>query len=197
MRFEVNPQDKRLRIMQAAVRVFAQKGFHRAKMEEIARTADVGKGTVYEYFPSKERLFIEMIKIGKKYYQDRLMAQIKGVEGFSEKLKEVAYLHMIFFHEHRDMTQVMMQEYLQLGAEVHEEFAQFHEQEIRVIREIIAQGTDEGSFRPQETERTSLFFYGAVHAVSCRSISALGKNDLEKLAEEVTDLFLRGIALKS
>ena len=53
--------DKRLRIIEAAVIVFSRKGFHRAKVEEIAEVAGVGKGTVYEYFKSKKELFLEMV----------------------------------------------------------------------------------------------------------------------------------------
>ncbi|MGI6678082.1 MAG: TetR/AcrR family transcriptional regulator [Dehalobacterium sp.] len=193
MLIDMEPHDKRLRIIQAAVQVIAQKGFHRAKMEEIARKADVGKGTLYEYFPSKEQLFIEMVKLGNKFYHSQLMEHIKYVEGCAEKLRAVAYLHMIFFSEHRDMAQVMMQEYMQFGPLVREEFARFYEQEIRVIQEIISKGIEEGSLRSLEARKTAWLFYGAVHTISCKFIYEEDKSDLEKLAEEVTEIFLKGI----
>ncbi|MBL7997238.1 MAG: TetR/AcrR family transcriptional regulator [Candidatus Kapabacteria bacterium] len=49
---------KRGQLVQAAVRVFAQKGYHAAKMQEIADAAGVGKGTIYEYFATKDDLFL-------------------------------------------------------------------------------------------------------------------------------------------
>ena len=52
--------NKRQRIINGAIAVFSRKGFYKATIEEIAEQADVGKGTVYEYFSSKKELFQEM-----------------------------------------------------------------------------------------------------------------------------------------
>jgi TetR/AcrR family fatty acid metabolism transcriptional regulator len=49
--------DKREQIVQAAIKVFAEKGLEKGKIADIAREAGIGKGTVYEYFSSKEDLF--------------------------------------------------------------------------------------------------------------------------------------------
>jgi AcrR family transcriptional regulator len=49
---------KRDALIRAAVTVFSQKGFHAAKMQEIADAAGVGKGTMYEYFDTKDELFL-------------------------------------------------------------------------------------------------------------------------------------------
>lgn len=49
---------KREQLVAAAVEVFSKKGFHAAKMQEIADAADVGKGTIYEYFKTKDELFL-------------------------------------------------------------------------------------------------------------------------------------------
>ncbi|MDH7498134.1 MAG: helix-turn-helix domain-containing protein, partial [Syntrophomonadaceae bacterium] len=53
-------KEKRQLILEAAARVFSQRGYHQAKVEEIAAAAGVGKGTVYEYFDSKLELFQQM-----------------------------------------------------------------------------------------------------------------------------------------
>ncbi|NLU48034.1 MAG: helix-turn-helix transcriptional regulator [Syntrophomonadaceae bacterium] len=48
---------KREAIIQAALQVFSEKGYHNARMEEVATVAGIGKGTIYEYFDSKLQLF--------------------------------------------------------------------------------------------------------------------------------------------
>jgi AcrR family transcriptional regulator len=53
---------RREQILEAAVEVFAQKGFAAATVPEIARAAEVAAGTIYLYFPSKRELFVEVIK---------------------------------------------------------------------------------------------------------------------------------------
>ena len=53
-------QIKRQRILDAALRIFSEKGFHHATMSEVAREAHVGKGTVYLYFDGKESLLVSI-----------------------------------------------------------------------------------------------------------------------------------------
>ncbi|MCL6643180.1 MAG: TetR/AcrR family transcriptional regulator, partial [Candidatus Bipolaricaulota bacterium] len=57
-------RDKELtreRILEAAEKLFAEKGFHETAMDEIVRTAKVSKGGVYFHFPSKEELFFALL----------------------------------------------------------------------------------------------------------------------------------------
>ena len=57
----MNKKEKRILILEAAKELFEEKGYHEAKISEIAIVAGIGKGTVYEYFESKQSLFEEMI----------------------------------------------------------------------------------------------------------------------------------------
>lgn len=65
----VDKDRKRRDILQAAMRVFARDGYHRAKMEAVAEEAGIGKGTVYEYFKSKTDLFLAL--------HDHMVAELK------------------------------------------------------------------------------------------------------------------------
>ncbi|MFQ6615311.1 MAG: TetR/AcrR family transcriptional regulator [Fidelibacterota bacterium] len=70
--------DKRASIINAAIRVFAHKGLEKGKIADVAKEAGIGKGTVYEYFTSKEDIFsaIEMSVMGEMMDQfDRLMGE--------------------------------------------------------------------------------------------------------------------------
>ncbi|MFQ6615076.1 MAG: TetR/AcrR family transcriptional regulator, partial [Fidelibacterota bacterium] len=49
--------NKAEKIIRAAIQVFAEKGLEKGKIADIARTAGIGKGTVYEYFSSKDEIF--------------------------------------------------------------------------------------------------------------------------------------------
>lgn len=55
-------QEKRDKILAAAAGVFAENGFSRTTMAQVAERADVGKGTLYEYFPSKEELYFNVFE---------------------------------------------------------------------------------------------------------------------------------------
>jgi len=193
MFISVDENDKRYRIMKAAAKVFARKGFHRAKMEEIAQEAEVGKGTVYEYFSSKQQLFIEMFQVGRDYYLDTLVKKVAGEDGLKNKLKKVAYLHLKFFSEHTDVARVMMQEFLQLGAEMYGEVLQTQKREIEVLQGLIEEGVRSGYFRVLDAKIAAYAFYGSIHAIGSLMIFRGEKPDLEKLSGEIVDVFLQGI----
>ncbi len=65
-------QDKRRRILTAAQEVFAEQGFEATRMEEVARRARVGKGTLYNYFDSKEDLLIQAVIASMEEVQERI-----------------------------------------------------------------------------------------------------------------------------
>lgn len=67
----VDKDAKRLGIIEAAAIVFARDGFANAKMADIAAEAEIGKGTIYEYFPSKEDLFLELCRHLVRWPQDK------------------------------------------------------------------------------------------------------------------------------
>src|SRR3990170_3831945 len=66
---------KRAQIIEAASRVFAARAYHLVRMEEVARGARVGKGTLYRYFPSKEDLYLAIVDEAFGLLIDRLEAE--------------------------------------------------------------------------------------------------------------------------
>ena len=55
---KINKEEKKANILEASIKVFAKKGVTKTKMSDIAEAADIGKGTIYEYFRSKDDIFL-------------------------------------------------------------------------------------------------------------------------------------------
>src|SRR5438876_4550399 len=70
--------DKRERILIAAERIFARRGFFAARVSEIAKEAGVADGTIYLYFKSKDDLLISLFENRMKQVNDRLRRAIAG-----------------------------------------------------------------------------------------------------------------------
>lgn len=64
------------RIVDAAIQVFAEKGFHKAKMTDIAKKLGVSKGTIYQYFKSKEDLFEAVVQIPLEKVREEPIAEL-------------------------------------------------------------------------------------------------------------------------
>lgn len=75
MREQDNGVAKHARILQAAAELFTERDFHQVLMDDVAERADVGKGTVYRYFPTKEDLYFATIFEG----WDRLGKELEAV----------------------------------------------------------------------------------------------------------------------
>lgn len=99
-------EGKAKEIINAAIRVFSKHGFDGAKMEYIAKEAGVGKGTIYEYFVSKEQLFEEMLKYSIEKYSQELKERIEQVETIERKIVKCSMLNVEVINSHRDIVQV-------------------------------------------------------------------------------------------
>ena len=65
----VDKEEKKRKILQAASDIFVEKGFSNVVISDIAQAAGIGKGTVYEYFKSKEELFSELLAFLFEHHQ--------------------------------------------------------------------------------------------------------------------------------
>src|SRR5690349_5510683 len=81
-RKEARPQE----ILDAALTVFAEKGFAGARMDDVARRAGVTKGTIYLYFPSKEDLFKSLVRVAIGGTLEQVTAYASAYEGSAHEL---------------------------------------------------------------------------------------------------------------
>lgn len=83
--------NRKATILAAAGQVFAQKGYAASRIIEVAQAAAVGKGTIYEYFRSKEALFFAVFEASMREAGETLGAMANQLEGpFSERMQTLA-----------------------------------------------------------------------------------------------------------
>ena len=158
-----NAVDKRRLILDAAIRVFAREGFHRCRVSDIAKEANVAYGLVYHYFRSKDEvldtLFTERWSL--------LLAAIRetdaGDGSAREKLHGVAAFIIDSFQHDPDLMKVIIVEVTRAA----NTFGRAHLSEIREaydgIAAIFAKAQDDGTFRADiSPEFATLCFYGAI-----------------------------------
>jgi TetR/AcrR family fatty acid metabolism transcriptional regulator len=183
---------KRERILDAAVRVFAEKGFYGAKVSEIAREAGVADGTIYLYFKSKDDLLISL-------FEDR-MAQINGAlrEKLGQepnalgKLRKFIEMHLDLVETRRELVEVLTVELRQSSKFMREyknpKFGEF----LKILAGVIDEGQRSGELRdgisPTLAARA---IFGALDELTLAR--ALGRGERIPTAA-VFDLLTYGIA---
>lgn len=139
--------EKRKRLLQAAVQTFGRRGFHEAKIAEIAAEAGVAEGTVYLYFRNKEDL------LGCVFDEtmDEVLAEARAIRGgpgtAAEKLTALVGRHLSFIGQDRDLASVFQIE-LRRSARLVERFSRSKLSEyFRLLDGVLKEGIASGELR--------------------------------------------------
>ncbi|EGG36509.1 TetR/AcrR family transcriptional regulator [Paenibacillus sp. HGF5] len=98
------------KIIQAAIEVFSENGYHRASMDEIAARAQVAKGTLYYNFPGKSQLFKTVVKQGFEDIMQRTEADLNSSLPMKEKIERTIRHHLDLFLESRHFSHIVFNE---------------------------------------------------------------------------------------
>ncbi|MCM2257747.1 MAG: TetR family transcriptional regulator [Vicinamibacteria bacterium] len=187
--------DKRERILQAAVKVFAKKGYFAARVSEIASKAAVADGTIYLYFKGKEDLLVSLFDEVMKEHIEQARAELALVPTAPEKLRVIAEHHLRAMGQNRDLA-VVFQVELRQSTKFMERFtASWLQDYFSLMSAVIEDGQKDGSLRPELPRKVVVkALFGALDEMVTSWILSRRDYDLDKLAAPVVDLFLRGAA---
>jgi TetR/AcrR family transcriptional regulator, fatty acid metabolism regulator protein len=156
-----NAADKRRIILDAAVRVFAQKGYHTCRVGDIAEEAGIAHGLLYHYFGSKEEVLQTVFRENWSQLLEAFARIESSEEPPLEQLAGIAKVLLRAWRDQPDLVRVMVREVArspQLQGQVGEIRAGF-----LVIQRVIERGQADGSFRPDLDARlASWIFYGGL-----------------------------------
>lgn len=88
---------KKNEILSAAVRLFAQKGYERTTLDEIASAAEFGKGTIYNYFNSKEDIFLAIMEEITENYFNQLKVNYDSTTSLKELVRKMSLAIFNFY----------------------------------------------------------------------------------------------------
>jgi len=187
--------DKRQRILQAAAKVFARKGYHGARVSEIARRADVADGTIYLYFRNKEDILVSLFDEVMIEHLRQAREEVNALQGAPAKLRAIARRHLGLLGGNRDLA-VVFQVELRQSTKFMERFtASWLQDYFALLADIIEAGQTEGSLRPDLPRKlVTKSFFGALDEMVTSWILSRKDYDLSELAAPVVDLLLNGAA---
>ena len=185
--------DKRDRIMSAAITSFAQHGYHQATIADVAREAGVAAGTIYLYFKNKDDLLISIFEEKVQRFITEFQRQLSEEESAEIKLRKLVHLHLFEMQDHPDLAAVFQLELRQsrhfMSAYPKADLKGYFD----LIGKIIEEGQQQGLFRKDlYLSAVKKAFFGAMDETVTSWLLA-GKNyDLTQMADPVADLFVRG-----
>ena len=131
------PGGKRPIIIEAAVQVFSEKGYHNARIEEVAVAAGIGKGTVYEYFDSKLHLFQAVMENSVELYYDSIIPVEGTTLSFEERLRRLIESHVRFCQANRELTRIVFWDTEIMDSELKDWFLSLRKEKEDQLTEVI------------------------------------------------------------
>ena len=194
----VDKKAKRKEILKAALRVIARTGINDFKMIEVADEAGIGKGTLYEYFPSKVDLIVgcfgDMVEDWSMYVEQTSGNITEPVE----RVRHTISSTFEFFRGQQDRIDAMFDFYAmgiprRDGKSALIEMAPLYGEMIKRLGGTIQQGIDSGQFRSVNADLAASVILAAIDGLFFQiALRAVSFDDVE-LTEQVGDIILGGL----
>ncbi len=182
-------------ILLAAAQVFYDKGYHRAKMEDIARLVDLTAGSLYHHFPEgKQELLLAVLNLGLDQLADQIQRILDSGRSATEMLRDVVQLHITSVTDNVSIGAAMVFEIrtmLDIPA-VRQSYIQRRDRFEALLRHIIQQGIDTGEFQPVDVKLFVRMILGAHNWVGVW-YRADGPLSGEDIARQMAEWFLTAL----
>ena len=187
--------EKYHRIIAAATKVFARKGFFLAKVSDIAKEAQVADGTIYLYFENKDDILISLFEEQMKAVLENMVQQISQEKDAVKKIEKFALTHLKLIELNKNMAEIIQVELRQSSKFMKEYKNEKFMQYLNLISDVIREGQEQGLFKkdviPDIAKRA---FFGALDEMSrFWVLSSHKKYDIETAAKQISEYFLYGL----
>jgi AcrR family transcriptional regulator len=188
-------EDKRRQLLDAAVRVFARKGFHASRVGDIAEEAGVAHGLLYHYFKSKDQVL-------EAVFQENwnlLVARVESVEETDEpaadQLRHIAAIVLRTWLHLPDVVRVVIQEFGR-SPELAERIGELT-LPIDALERVITRGIERGEFRKDiEPTFAATVVYGSIDELLTGWVLGRlpsGEEDVAKAEQTLVEIILAGL----
>ena len=189
--------EKQAEILDAAMKLFSERGFERTTVDEIATRANVGKGTIYLYFENKEQIFCAVLETGLLQINHLISENLAAKTDFLTRLGQVIHTYLKFIEDHHDFYRIFLKERLNLNITKdscsHDRLISIHEQMNRVFTDFFDSGIETGYLRPGDPHHFSIALSGIVSHFSFHWLMEGSNTSLCQLSPVILDLFLNGV----
>ncbi len=186
-------------ITKAASEMFATLGYHRTSMDLIAERAELGKSTLYYYFPSKEKLLISVLETGLKEFFHSLELNLGNVNDPLQKIEIITLTGAEFFSNNRNFFKL----YLYLSAHpslrkiIDEKIQPIIGKKLNIIRKVLHEAQTQKVIKKYPLSFLTQTYGSLVMSMGVFLQPETTKKQLEKRAGMINEIFFQGIKIDS
>jgi TetR/AcrR family transcriptional regulator, cholesterol catabolism regulator len=188
-----NPRRRAPQIIEAAARVFAERGYHGATTQDIADVLGIRQASLYYYFSSKEGALEAVCLKGVEGFFEAAKAIAAGPGSAANRLARLIDSHLSPLIDRGDFVKVFLNERQHLPTESRRRIGKWSRALERIFEDVLKEGVRKGEFRSDmDTRLTTLAILGTANSVA----SWFRKEEvaIERISSEFARLVVEGIA---
>lgn len=184
--------DTRARILEAALDVFARKGYHRAIVDDIVRASRTSKGGVYHHFATKEAVFLALVDDFTARLTASVASAIAERQGALAKVEGALTAVLGTFADHERLARLVLLEAVSLGPTYQAKRAEVAARFITLIQGYLDEAVADGAIGPLDTRVATLAWLGAVNEIVIQWLHG-ALVDISATVPALTHVLLRSI----
>jgi AcrR family transcriptional regulator len=183
----------RKKLLSAARKVFSQKGYHKATLDEICKRASLGKGTVYQYFGNKKDLFLGIVDSFAAELGRRTADAVEGIEDDIVRLERAVSAYIQFHAGHRSFYRLLVHEESSFAKEIGERFRTKYFFHLRILEDVFRSGMKKGRMKKMAPRSATFALLGMCNLTIFRWLLSEKPYALKKEVPLILEIFLHGI----
>ncbi|SFS51443.1 TetR/AcrR family transcriptional regulator [Paenibacillus sp. 453mf] len=182
-------------ILQGALKVFAENGYHRSQVSKIAKAAGVADGTIYLYFKRKEDILIHLFQQKLGELVEKFHDSVAGSSDPTQALRTVCRIHFTELENNPELAYVTQVELRQSDIELRKEIGKSLKPYIELIENILEQGIELGQFREDlNLKLVRNLIFGSMDEAVTSWLIAGQKYSLRDQVDDTLGFFLHGVS---
>lgn len=191
------PEKRRQQILDVATWHFAESGYSETDVQRIADGLQVGKGTIYRYFPSKKALFLAAVDHGMQQLKAAVDRSVAGARQPLQKIELAIRAYLRYFDQHPELIELLIQERTHFRDRPQPTYFVHREANLRPWKQLLRKLIAEGVIRDIPVDRIidvlSDLLYGTIFV----NYFAKRRKSLAKQCEDVLDIVFHGVLQKA
>ncbi len=187
--------ERQRRILEAALRVYARRGYGAATMDEVARASRTSKGGLYFHFPSKEDLFLALLRYASQRLLEKVEEAMATAPDPVSRAEAALSTVLRTFARHRPLARLLLLEGYGAGRRFQGEVMALRDRCVALVRDCLEEATARGLIEPVDADLTARAWLGATVEVIIHWLITGRPRRLEEAYPTLRALFCRSVGL--
>jgi TetR/AcrR family transcriptional regulator, fatty acid metabolism regulator protein len=190
-----DPQSTRGRILDAAMNIFASKGYHDTRLDEIVDESKTSKGAIYFHFPNKERLFLALVDQFADLLERRVTEAIGAYPPGMKRVRVALETTLDTFGRYRRPAKILLVQAVGLGTTFEQKRLEINDRFAGLIESYLQEAIDIGDIEPVNTDVVSHAWMGAIYNLVIRWVYTAEPTS-QQILETLVPLLLQSVGYR-